>query len=252
MPDTLRRKTLAAEIKTLGARQVATIVSTGTLDRERDRIDPRGWRLDGYLKSPVVLWSHDYTLPPIAKSIEVRIVNGALTTIDEFPERGIYPFADSVFDLITAGVINAKSVGFRPLTTPQPNTEGGLDFGQVELLEHSYVAVPANPEALITARGKGVNTKALDAFLRGTDLDITEADVRDAMQSPRVRAAITEQVTRRLRWATTPDTAQVIALDDEDITLSADDVRAALDEALTPLVGQAVERRVARARGRID
>jgi HK97 family phage prohead protease len=247
----MRRKTLAAEIKTLGERQVETIASTASLDREGDRILPSAWRLDSYLKNPVVLWAHDYRTPPIAKSIKVSVVNGSLVTIDEFPEPGIHPLADVVYGLVQSGVIRAKSVGFTPVKW-QPNDSGGRDFTEVELLEHSFVSVPANAEAVITARSKSVDRARLDQFLRGTDLDVTEADVRDAMQSPRVRAAIADRVTRRLAWAATPDSAEVFALDDEDVKLDPADARAALDEALTPLVDKAVTRSVARARGRID
>jgi phage head maturation protease len=45
--------------------------------------------------------------------------------------------------------MRAVSVGFKPIDTPTFNTEGGLDYKSVELLEISAVPVPANREALV-------------------------------------------------------------------------------------------------------
>ncbi len=229
--STTARKVVPVQVKAIGDRQVETIASTASLDRENDRILASAWRLDAYRRSPVVLWGHDYSMPPVARSLNVRVVGDALRTVDEFPPRGIYPLADTVHDLVKAGFINAKSVGFRPLRW-QPNDEGGRNYTDVELLESSYVGVPANPEALVVARSKGLDRARLAAFLgsatRDLDadigleaipyaavargLDVTNADVRAALRSPEVRSWLGQEV-RRATWAASG--AHVLILDHE-------------------------------------
>ncbi|MBI4346862.1 MAG: HK97 family phage prohead protease [Elusimicrobia bacterium] len=186
----MRHKVIGVQVKALGDRQVETIASTATLDREQDRILASAWRLDRYRLNPVVLWAHDYRQPPVAKSLDVRVVGDRLRTLDLFPPKGAYPFADTVYELLTGGFLSAKSVGFTPLQS-RPNDEGGRDYTEVELLETSFVPVPANPEALVVARTKGIRDRAaLDRFFgapRGSDLvlpaGVGPADIVVALQS---------------------------------------------------------------------
>ena len=271
------KKVFTTTIKALGDRQVETIASTAALDREHDRILASAWRLEAYKKNPAVLWGHDYTMPPIAVCREISVSGGALRTVDEFVPRGAFPFADTIHDLVKSGAIRAKSVGFRPLTW-KDNAEGGRDYTAVELLEHSYVPIPANPECLVTAKGLGCDRVKLDAFLRGFGLDsrrepeddvdldwllprtsgVPAAEVRDVLESDEVRAWLRAEAQRTTRAAVrrhAPLTARERALNWEEIFpadvipgLSRTDLARTLGEALPALVGAAV----ARARGRID
>ena len=254
----MMRKTFAATAKALGDRQVETIASTESPDREKDRILSSAWRLDAYRRNPVVLFAHDYGALPPARSRDVRVVGGALRTVDEFPPPGVYPFADTLYELIKAGFVTSKSVSFQPLTW-RPNDEGGRDYTDVELLEHSYVTVPANPEALVVARSKGLDRTRLDLFLRGAtrDLDVTKADVLAAL-----RQAIPDLVERGIGqavaplWARVPASAEVLILDDEaERGLSPADMRAALG-SLAELAAAEVNRVLPAvlnaARGRVD
>src|SRR5688572_3416992 len=52
-------KTLNAQTKAIGNRQVESIASTETLDREHDRILASGWDLTAFRRNPVCLWAHD-------------------------------------------------------------------------------------------------------------------------------------------------------------------------------------------------
>ena len=40
------------------------VMSTFDTDRDFEKVDPCGWDLKNYLSNPVVLWSHDYSIPP--------------------------------------------------------------------------------------------------------------------------------------------------------------------------------------------
>jgi HK97 family phage prohead protease len=213
MTDPTMRKMMPLSIKVLGDRQVETTASTASLDREFDRILESAWRLENYRASGMpVLWAHDYKSPPIARSLDVRVVRGTLRTVDEFPPRGIYELADRVFDLVKSGFIVSKSVGFRPLTWRR-NDDGGRDFTEVELLEHSYVSVPANPEAVVTAKSKGVrDPAALTRFFgmpHGGELIevVDDGDARILVDERTLAEAmetyVAREVAREVRWQAT-------------------------------------------------
>jgi HK97 family phage prohead protease len=109
--------------------------------------------LGPYMANPVVMWSHDYSAPPIAKCTGISVEPGAgLAAEFEFPEEGIYPLADIVRGLWDARFINAASIGFQPLKWHWKKSHGdGGDypvFEQWELYEFSLVAIPRDREAL--------------------------------------------------------------------------------------------------------
>jgi HK97 family phage prohead protease len=141
-------------------RTLEFIISTPAVDRAGDTIAVEGWRLDNFRKNPVVLWAHDYTALPVARSPLVGLEGGALRAIAEFTPAGMARFNDTVFEMYKAGFLSAVSVGFLPIKWAWVEDEGrrqGIDFLEQELLEFSCVPVPANPGALLEARGAGID-----------------------------------------------------------------------------------------------
>ena len=138
--------------------------STPTQDRYHDTIDQNGWQLENFRKNPVVLWAHDYGQPPVAKSVNVWVEEGKLKSRDQFTPRDLYPFGFMVFELYKNGFLNAKSVGFQPITYAFNNETDGVEYYTQELLEHSCVPVPANPEALVSAKSMGIDLLPLKSW----------------------------------------------------------------------------------------
>jgi len=137
-------------------RTVTLIASTSDPDRDSDIIVQSGWRLENYCKNPIMLWAHDYKSVPLARCVAINRTKDALILTHKFPPAGINPFADMILNLYNERVINAGSVGFLPLESePIKNNDGnrliGRRFLKQELLEHSGVAVPANPHAVQNA-----------------------------------------------------------------------------------------------------
>jgi HK97 family phage prohead protease len=143
-------------------RAIIFTISTGVVDRDNDTINPTGWKLDNYLKNPVVLWAHDYDGLPVARALAVWVEGGRLKSRAQFTPRDLYPFGYMVYQLYREGYLRAVSVGFNPLKW-QFNEERkfGVDFMEQELLEYSCVPVPANPEALVEARARGIDLAPL-------------------------------------------------------------------------------------------
>lgn len=121
--------------------------STGSIDRHGESINPVGWKLDNYQKNPVVLWGHDYRALPIGKAIRVWIEDKKLMFDIQLSKT--YEMGKKVFDLIQEGIVNTVSVGFIPLKLDET---GEYTWAEQELLELSFVTVPANPEALTPAQ----------------------------------------------------------------------------------------------------
>lgn len=119
------------------------IASTAAVDRQGDVIDQGGWDIASYLKNPVMLWAHDYTLPPVAKALTINPTDPrGLTGTCEFAPTD---FAQEIKTLVEGGFVNALSVGFIP------KERNGNTITSSELLEISFVPVPANQEALMLA-----------------------------------------------------------------------------------------------------
>jgi len=145
-------------------RKMTFTVSAGNVDRDGDTIDPAGWDLEAYKKNPVVLWHHDTTIPPIAKSERVWVEDGKLKALAVFPAKGVHPFADTIHDLVEGGWLNGASVGFRPIE--KAPTEKGVAYKRQELYEWSILPVPSNREALREAKAAGVDTEPVLKWAR--------------------------------------------------------------------------------------
>ena len=169
MSELIRKQFLTTR-EDLGERRLQFVITTSAKDRDNDTINPQGWGFDNYLKNPVVLFAHDYTKPAVAKTIDLRVEGDKVVAVAEFPTPEIYDFGYTLYLLYREGFMNAVSVGFIPLEFKQ--RDDGYDYIKQELLEYSLVPVPANPEALVVARSKGINLKPLYKSI----LEIMEKD----------------------------------------------------------------------------
>jgi hypothetical protein len=124
-----------------------------------------------------------------------------------------------VFDLIRLGILNACSVGFKPLEYVRDDARGGINFLRQSLLEWSVVPVPANAEALVTARGKGIDTAPVLAWAREVEKQLgtpVEIPVASALGSV-AKAAVPDEPL---------DANTELRLKDGDDAPPADDVKA--------------------------
>ena len=173
-------RTLTVKAATQGERIIRFIASDESLDRDGDIVTATGWKLDNYLKNPVVLYGHDYDELPVGKASSVIIDPSARQLVIDvsFPAiKDISPegdpsehalFVDSVYNLAKLGLLNAVSVGFRGIKV-EPILDGdghwtGRHFVEQELLELSIVPVPANANAVAIMRGAKVDETVIKSF----------------------------------------------------------------------------------------
>jgi HK97 family phage prohead protease len=137
--------------------------SDETLDRYNEVIIASGWKLDNYLKNPVVQNAHRYEniLDTIGKSLITAVRGDHLFQRIQFAV-GENPIAKITYDLYKGGFLSAVSVGFIPRRWENGSQEAGYrrKFVEQELLEVSAVGIPANPNALKLAFEAGAVSKS--------------------------------------------------------------------------------------------
>lgn len=119
------------------------VASTSTTDRHGERVRQDGWELDNYRKNPVMLVNHSYRVEAICgKATLVEVVNDQLIIKGVFAPNEI---GQEMRKLYEAGFLKTVSVGF---IVKSRNESDRDEITKQELLECSFVPVPANPEAV--------------------------------------------------------------------------------------------------------
>lgn len=169
----MTKKEMSISIVDLAPRTLRFIGSDETEDRAGDIVSADGWDVANYLKNPVVLFNHD-PARPIGKAQAVRInkrdkrleFDVYFPEVKELASDGVQPsehalFVDTVYNMYKGGYLAAVSVGFKGTKAePRPGT-WGMRFVSQELLELSLVSVPANPNALVSAKSMGLHTEVI-------------------------------------------------------------------------------------------
>lgn len=158
-------KTFESEIKGIDEKErtIVALVSTATADRMGESLNPDGADLTNFKKNPIVLFAHNYTMPPIGKALWIKKTAEGIMSKVQFASTQM---AQEIFELYKGGFMRAFSVGFLPDVKhiedfPDEKCNDGKKkpkrrFNKWELLEYSCVPVPANPEALSLAMSKGM------------------------------------------------------------------------------------------------
>src|ERR1051326_3406990 len=102
----MTRKTVTAAVEKVDGRTRTFCISTGSVDRDNDVIDPSGWDFSAWLRNPVVLARHDYDSWPVARGSNPRVVGNNVYADATFAET---PEAETCLRLIDAKILNATS-----------------------------------------------------------------------------------------------------------------------------------------------
>jgi len=111
------------------------------VDRDGDAI--LGWKLDDYLKNPILLYQHR-TDQPVGKTVEVLTTPKGLYIKGEIYED----INKEVFAAVKNGVIKTFSVGFRNIKSHYDPDTDIYYYLEVDLHEISLVSVPANQDSI--------------------------------------------------------------------------------------------------------
>lgn len=133
--------------KDVEAGTFTAVASNARVDRHGEIVSPEGWNLDNYKKNPVLLWSHDHTIPAIGKATKVWVegVGSQAKLMFSGAWQTVTKEGKAAAELVKLGILNSFSVGFIP------SEMEGNTYTEQELLEISLVNVPANPDAMMLA-----------------------------------------------------------------------------------------------------
>lgn len=155
-------KEFNCEIKDYDDKEMAltAVISTGAVDRQKESLDPDGVDLSAYRKNPVVLWAHNYDMPPIGKAVWAKKQDGGIISKVRFysSDGSVGEFAKEIYQMYKEKYLSAFSVGFIPKEVLHGSEKDYNDpkrpnrtYKKWEMIEYSAVPVPANPEALALA-----------------------------------------------------------------------------------------------------
>ena len=137
----MEKRTLEALIEQRDGKLLA-VASTEVIDRVGDSLKVIDWDFKNFKRNPVLQAGHiyfpQYTIG-VAKNIRIE----GKRVIFEPVFHDITQMAREIEKIYQEGYLKAFSVGYIP---------AGKEGGKNELLEISAVAVPANPEALMTGQ----------------------------------------------------------------------------------------------------
>ena len=157
--------------KASGEGELEAIVATDDVDRDGEVLDIKGLDIKKFQSNPVVLWAHDYSKPPIGRAEKItKKADGTLVAKIKFAITES-DFAKEIYALYKGGFLNAFSIGFIP------SEADGNRFTKSEMLEFSAVPVPANPNALLTAKAKGIASSETIEKLQLEEEDIDDDKV---------------------------------------------------------------------------
>lgn len=119
------------------------VISTDNIDRHGEIVDQKGIDFTNYMTNPVVLWGHNHNQIPVGVTDEIytRVVGSQVQTVAK-GRFAPHEFAQTLRQLFDAGMLKTSSIGFIPLEY------NGNVITKSELLEWSFVSIPANPYAL--------------------------------------------------------------------------------------------------------
>lgn len=146
-----------AENAPMEDRSFEIVASTEDIDTH-DSIVESSWKLERYLKNPVVLYGHNRfpSMPalPIGTSSNTRVENKQLRSRIEIVGQDEHPFADNILAQIRKGRLRGLSVGFNPGNGRIETREKReiLILSNNELIEISVEPTQSNENALIELR----------------------------------------------------------------------------------------------------
>lgn len=184
------------------------IVSTADVDRQGDTVNQAGWDLSYFKSNPVVLWGHDYSSLPIGVCTSIEVKDGKLVAEGKFAPSDANPFAQNVRRLYELGMVRATSVGFIPKEFDAKKDGSIL---KQELLEFSFVPVPANPHALSLAHIKEFNLDVTMLKTKGIEINVKEEEKTTTTEKASVAESLDDMKQRKyMKWRAVCDLFEAI------------------------------------------
>lgn len=174
--DFLKFSSIEKGVNDEGKKVYTFIASTLDIDRDRDIMNVKGIDYSNFMKNPVILFAHDMWDEPVGKAIDIKVEDDKLFVDIQFADTDK---GKNIEKLVDGGYLNAVSVRFIPNEIYGICGEKSVDYlekdypdlfvkikdkikdaynviTKSELLEVSVVPIPANQNALLVMKSKGI------------------------------------------------------------------------------------------------
>jgi HK97 family phage prohead protease len=207
-----QRAVVNPELKASNAetQEVAHLISTASIDRGGDIVEPGGVDLANFLRNPVVMRNHSYqTQDIIGKATSISVEKDGIWARTTFRDTEV---GREAFALSKEG-LGGWSIGFRPIEYESIKDDKGhhrgVHFKTWELLEYSQVPIPMNADAVQSAVQRGLVSEAnVNLFFKVEkpqekpevdDPAPTRANAKPAPLAPGAVDLLTEALSRARR-----------------------------------------------------
>jgi len=203
--ENYKRMSMDIEVREIDVEKRTIKIRAATKNEVRgDVILPNAYDLKRYRKNPVIMWVHDYDIPPLGKALWTKTDDEGLLQLVEFAKT---QFADEIFYLYTEKFLNAWSIGFRIRgwiergsdkyneLKKQFKVKGDPDYliTSAELYETSACPIGADPDALSLKMESGeLKSNALVQSLQRAIKPETEEPVENTEDESEERTEDTE------------------------------------------------------------
>ncbi len=152
------------------------VASTQSMDRQGEIVLQAGLNTENYMLNPVILAFHDYSSLPIGIATSVEKQADKTIIKGKFVSADINPFAQVIRKLYDCGALKTVSIGFIA-----KQWEGNV-ITESELLELSFVPVPANQDALAIGKEAKLDEKEMallvEKSVRKEEKKVTNSDLK--------------------------------------------------------------------------
>jgi HK97 family phage prohead protease len=169
----------------------AVLSDVGTPDRVGDIFEDKDsvYVLDEFKKNAPVLYAHDHE-KIIGQWKNVRRVGKQLVADFKLAST---PLAQMAKTLVDEGILRAVSIGFNPLDyepLDEKDPWGAWLIKSAEIMEASFVSVPANPRALIAAKSFGLDKSERELVFGASSVAMQiDPEIREKATNPAVLKA---------------------------------------------------------------
>jgi len=167
--------------------RAAAIITTNTVDRQGEIVDPDGLDLTNFMRIGAVLYGHQYDgieSIPVGRPYSLELIHeGDAKKIKaewEWQEDDVTPLITAAHKSWDRGFLRTVSIGFIPKEWAQDAEHPTCT--KAELLEFSICAVPANPQAMRLNGLTDDEVKAMESVIAKEGRVLSKSN-RDLVQS---------------------------------------------------------------------
>jgi HK97 family phage prohead protease len=164
------RAVTKAQVSDDRSNRTTVIASTNELARDGHIVEPAGLDTTNFLRTGTIFFNHDTSMPVGKPVSAMPTADGSKLQVEvEWAPPGISETADEVRGLVKAGIIRAVSIGFMPTRTEPLDPKRPYDGQHIlegDLLELSFVGVPADTGAVVTQRSYAREHRASQVLAR--------------------------------------------------------------------------------------